>query len=301
MIHNQHIHLEQFPSGRASEKITKGCLVLQGGGWKGFYTLGVINCLMQNDINLSAVVGCSAGAMAAIGYMSGQIGWGARVNLMHRHDPNYCGIGPLIRDGGVTGFSYYFKNMLKEMPVDKKRLNDPSRRMIVSATNILTGKIKYFEKGNCILSKAIRASASLPYVSRPVMINGVPYLDGGCAEKIPFGWAERSGEEKKIVVLTNELSFRRKPGVSKMAGMIYRNYPHLLESMEAANTQFNMTVDSLEENAANGEVFIIAPSKPVTVPLLEGDLNKLAELYFLGCSDAETKLGDLQRYLNDKP
>ncbi len=86
-----------------------------------------------------------------------------------------------------------------------------------------------------------------------------------------------------------------------MAGMIYRNYPHLLESMEAANTQFNMTVDSLEENAANGEVFIIAPSKPVTVPLLEGDLNKLAELYFLGCSDAETKLGDLQRYLNDKP
>lgn len=72
MIHNQYIHLEKFPSGRASEKITKGCLVLQGGGWKGFYTLGVIDCLMQNDINLSAVVGCSAGAMAAIGYMSGR-------------------------------------------------------------------------------------------------------------------------------------------------------------------------------------------------------------------------------------
>ena len=150
--------------------------------------------------------------------------------------------------------------------------------MIVSATDILTGKIKYFEKGNCSLSKAIRASASLQYVSRPVMINGVPYLDGGCAEIIPLGWAERSGEEKKVVVLTNELSFRKKTGLSKIARMKYRNYPHLLKSMKAATENFNMIVDTLEEQAASGKVFVIAPSEPVTVTLLEGDLNKLAEL-----------------------
>lgn len=68
-------HLDKIPTGRASNKLTQGCLVLEGGGWKGLYTLGVLDCLMMNDINFSSVVGCSA-----VGYVSGQIGWGARID-----------------------------------------------------------------------------------------------------------------------------------------------------------------------------------------------------------------------------
>ena len=80
------------------------------------------------------------------------------------------------------------------------------------------------------------------------------------AVSIEVSWAESSGEEKKVVVFTRELSFRRKQGLPKLAGVIYRNYPQLLKSMEKANTEFNKTVDYLEEKAASGEVFIIAPS-----------------------------------------
>ena len=49
--------------------------MLEGGGWKGLYTLGVLDCLMMNDINFTSAAGCSAGALSAIGYVSGQIGW----------------------------------------------------------------------------------------------------------------------------------------------------------------------------------------------------------------------------------
>ena len=94
---------------------------------------------------------------------------------------------------------------------------DPSRRLAVSATNLLTGQAEYFEKGSCDLYRAIQASASVPYVTQPVMINGIPYLDGGCAEKIPISWAKCSGEEKLVVVRTRELSFRRKPGAPRIA------------------------------------------------------------------------------------
>ena len=185
-------HLDKLPTGRAGDKLTPGCLVLEGGGWKGLYTVGVLDCLMMNDINFTSVVGCSAGALSAIGYVSGQIGWGARIDLTYRHDPNYCGIGALKTDGGITGFTYLFNKIIKDLPLDKKRFSDPSRRLAVSATNLLTGKVEYFEKGKCRLSKAVQASATVPYVSKPVMINGVPYLDGGCAEKIPFPWSEKS-------------------------------------------------------------------------------------------------------------
>jgi len=44
-------YLDKLPKGRASEWLTKGCLVLVGGGWKGLYTAGVLDCLMLNDIN----------------------------------------------------------------------------------------------------------------------------------------------------------------------------------------------------------------------------------------------------------
>ncbi|SEK93921.1 Predicted phospholipase, patatin/cPLA2 family [Ruminococcus sp. YRD2003] len=290
-------HLDKLPSGRAGDTLTNGCIVLEGGGWKGLYTLGVLDCLMMNDINFTSVVGCSAGALSAIGYVSGQIGWGARIDLTYRHDWNYCGIGALLRDHGITGFSYLFKQIIKELPLDRKRLSDPSRRLAVSATNMLTGKVEYFEKGRCNLSRAVQASATVPYVSMPVKINGVPYLDGGCAEKIPFPWAESSGEKKIVVVRTRELSYRREPGLSRAARFMYRRYPELLNSMEKTNGNFNSMVGMLEEKALAGEIFLIAPSKPVTVTRFDGDMDKLGALYLLGFSDMKSRLAELRGYL----
>lgn len=290
-------HIDKIPTGRASSKLTGGCLVLEGGGWKGLYTVGVLDCFMQNDINLQSVVGCSAGALSAVGYVSGQIGWGARIDLTYRHDPNYCGIGAYMRDGGITGFSYLFKDLLKVLPVDKKRLSDPSRRMAVSATNLITGKVTYFEKGHCNLSKAIQASATVPYISKPVMINSIPYLDGGCAEKIPYPWAEEIGAKKIVVVRTRELSYRRKPGMSPVTNFMYRKYPNLLNSMAAANDNFNTMVEMLEQKSSSGEIFLIAPSEPVTVTRFDGDMDKLGDLYWLGYHDAQNNLKRLKRYL----
>ena len=139
--------IDKLPSGRASNKLTEGNLVLEGGGWKGLYTLGVLDCMMKHDVNLTTVTGVSAGALSAIGYVSGQIGWGARIDLTYRHDKNYCGIGALKRDRGITGFSYLFDDILKALPLDEERLYDPARKLAVSAANMLTGKVEYFEKG----------------------------------------------------------------------------------------------------------------------------------------------------------
>ena len=143
----------------------------------------------------------------------------------------------------------------------------------------------------------MRASATVPYVSRPVSIGGVPYLDGGCAEKIPMRWAARSGEEKTVVVLTREASYRRKPGAPALARRMYRKYPAFVRSLEAANENFNRTADELERAAAAGEVFLIAPSETVTVKRFDGDMEKLGALYWLGYRDAGARMDDLRRYL----
>ena len=200
--------LDMLPTGRADESITEGCIVLEGGGWKGLYTLGVLDYLMEQNINFRSTVGISAGALSGLGYVTGQIGWGARVDLTYRHDKNYCGLGAVKRDKGVTGFSYLYNDILKDLPFDKKRFKETEREFAVGLTNMVTGMIEYHEKGTCNMSAAIRASATVPFVSRPVVIGGMPYLDGGCSEKIPFSWAERRGEKKIVVVKTREREFR---------------------------------------------------------------------------------------------
>ena len=290
-------YIDKLPSGRADDSLTPGCLVLEGGGWKGLYTLGVLDCLMMNGINFTSVVGCSAGALSAMCYVAGQIGYGARIDLTYRHDTNYCGLGAYRRDGGITGFTYLYRDIMKKMPIDKKRLCDPSRRLAVSATNLLTGRTEYFERGQCDLFRAVQASATVPYISLPVMINGVPYLDGGCSEKIPMGWVKSSGEKKIVVVRTRELSFRRKPGIPPTAKLMYRRYPEFVKSMSKTNERFNRTADMLEEKASRGRLFLIAPSEPVEVTRFEGDMDKLGNLYHLGVHDMENRLDELMEYL----
>lgn len=289
--------IDRIPSGSATGTITSGCLVLEGGGWKGLYTLGVLDAMMEKGINFSTVVGVSAGALSGLGYVAGQIGWGARIDLTYRHDKQYCGAGALRRDHGITGFSYLFEDILKAMPLDEERLADPSRRLVVSATNLISGQVEYFEKGNCDLYRAIQASASVPYVTQPVMIDNVPYLDGGCAEKIPMTWARSSGEKKLVVVRTRELSYRRKPGAPKLADKMYRRYPAFVDSLKQANEQFNQTVEELEQEAAAGQIFLIAPSEPVTVKRFDGDMEKLGALYWLGYRDVNARMDMLCAYL----
>ena len=289
--------IDRLPSGAASDKLTEGNLILEGGGWKGLYTLGVLDCMMKNDVNLTTVTGVSAGALSAIGYVSGQIGWGARIDLTYRHDKNYCGIGAFKRDRGITGFSYLFDDILKALPLDEERLYDSARKLAVSAANMLTGKVEYFEKGKCDLFRVVQASASVPFASKPVLINGVPYLDGGCAEKIPLSWQGLANGKKTVVVRTRELSYRRKPGAPKLTKLVYRKYPNFIKSLERVNEEFNRTVDELERGARDGSIFLIAPSKPVEVTRFDGDMDKLGNLYWLGWNDMAAQIDSLKKYL----
>lgn len=64
--------LAGIPDGRASEAVTEACLVLEGGAFRGLYTQGFLDAMMKNDLNLSCVIGVSAGALAGINYVSGR-------------------------------------------------------------------------------------------------------------------------------------------------------------------------------------------------------------------------------------
>lgn len=293
--------LDSIASGTAGSNITPGCLVLEGGAWRGLYTQGALDRLMQEDINFQTTIGISAGAMSGIGYLSGQIGWAARINLTYRQDPNYCGRGAMKRDHGVTGFSYLFGELMEKYPIDRERFNDPSRRFAVVATNLETGRPVCFEKGRDDIFKAIQASATVPYLSRPVFINGTPFLDGGCSVKIPYVWAVNKGFQKIMVIRTRDRSFRsRSREPKRLDHVLYRKYPEFRKTMEGGRESYNRLLDLIDRDEKSGRTFVLAPSRPVTISRFEKNMEALGELYHLGYDDMDRNIDALHEYLSSK-
>ncbi len=294
--------IDKLPAGQASDKISKGCLVLEGGSFRGLYTGGVTDALMLNDINLECTIGVSAGAMNGYNYVSGQIGRASRFNLGHRFDPNYVGIKAMPRNKGIFGFDLIFDDSRVEEPFNLTYFNNPDRRFIAVATDCKTGKTAYFEKGKCTdIFQAIRASASMPILSKMVPIDDGLYLDGGCSTAMGLDWALQEGYEKIIVVKTRDRSYR-KPDTSakqsRIQNRLYRKYPEFLKSLNESQKNYNILCDRIDELERQGRIFVIAPSEPVTVGRLERDMEKLGALYYLGRKDTEQHLQELLTYLD---
>ncbi|MBQ9321394.1 MAG: patatin family protein [Eubacterium sp.] len=289
----------EIPTGNAPDVITEGCLVLEGGAWRGLYTQGALDVLMEHGINFQTTIGVSAGAMSATGYVSGQIGFCPRINLTHRHDPEYTGMGAVKKEHGVTGFTYLFDTLMGgENPLNRARFDDPARRLVAVATNVLTGEPYFFEKGECNIFRAIQASATVPYVSRPVVIGGQPYLDGGCSVKIPYDYAVQEGHKKIMVIRTQDRTYRRKEKKENAFDkVLYGRHPAFIRAMEKASTDYNEVLDRMDADMAEGRCFVLAPSRPVGISRFESDVEKIGALYELGRADMEAEMEALKTYL----
>ncbi len=291
--------VDRIPTGRAPETVVPGCIVLEGGAWRGIYTEGVLDALMTEGVNLQTTIGVSAGAMSGLTYVSGQIGASARFNLSHRFDRSYSGLAALRRDHGVTGFSYFFESLEKELGFDTARFMDPARRMIVTATNCYTGRVEYFEKGvTPYFRQAVQASATVPYVSEPVDIAGMKYLDGGLAVKIPIDKPYEEGFRKVVLVRTRDRAFRKKEGsFITLKQMAYYEYPEIKRMLEEEVPRYNLLVDHIDNLERQGRLFVIAPSEEVRISRFETDVEKLGELYWLGWNDGMNLIPKLKEYL----
>ena len=294
--------VDSMPLGNAEKKLTEGCLVLEGGAFRGVYTNGVIDALLEGGIKMQTVVGVSAGALNGMCYAAGNIGLAGRVNLLYRHDPRYVGRTAFQTDHGIMGYHFMFGQILRELKFDRETFMDPSHKFYAAYTNCLTGEMEYMEKSDPAIEAAVRASASMPLVSRMVDVKGIPCLDGGCSYKIPLNFALERDFEKIVVVCTRPQGYRRKENDRSLTlqKRLYRKYPEFGQAIADSSRKYNETCEKIDELEKEGRLFLIAPSKDLHIKRMEGDMEKLGELYYLGYNDTKKKLADLKTYLRKR-
>lgn len=304
MTHKTYSGFDRLPRGLASDAVTDGCLVLEGGALRGTYSVGVMDAMMEADINLACTIGVSAGALNGISYVSGQIGRSARSPLRFRHDPRYFGFRAFLRNRTPFGFDFMFGELSKTLdPLDMKRFLRPERRFVAVATNCLTGRPEYFEKGRCSdIMLATRASSTMPYISQMVRMDGAPYLDGGCSCKIPLEWALKNEFCAIVVIKTRPDDYRRNPESGKRLAQLFygSRWPALAQALAGSNADYNRLCDKTERLRQEGRIFVISPSRFMNIGRMEKDLEKLGEWYWLGYRDAWDAMPALKAYLTEK-
>lgn len=215
-------------------------------------------------------------------------------------DKNYWGLSSLLRTGDYFNVQMCYHDIPERLnPFDYETFDKNPSKGYAVVTNIETGLAEYLPMKNMHRNiDAVRASASMPLVSRPVEINGKLYLDGGLADSIPLLHAVTDGCRKNVVVMTKEAGYRRvQPKHLELIKARYAKYPKVYELMANRAAAYNQQLDYLEAEVKNGTAFLIQPSHPNEVGRIEKNRKKLRALYEEGYQEAARRKEELIAFL----
>lgn len=279
-------------------------LVLEGGAMRGMYTAGILDVMMENQIKINGAIGVSAGALFGVNYLSGQNGRVIRYNKRFNSDKNYMGILPLLKEGNIISTEYAYHDVPYELDVFDDAAYQKAAEEIpfyAVVTEVETGRPKYVRIRSVYKQMdVLRASASMPFVSKPVKIGDSRYLDGGISDSVPFEWMYGNEYDRLIVVLTRDLSYRKEPMSPALIKVCYRKYPQLQNQLLRRHTVYNDAVEALKKREADGQAFVIRPSVPIEIGRIESDPSRLQEVYELGLNDAVAQMQALKTYLGQE-
>ena len=285
-------------------KYKNTALVVEGGGLRGAYSGGILDVLADKEIKFGGAAGTSAGATHLCSFLSGQIGRNYRIDIEHSKDPHYMSLRNLLLTGDYFAFDYCYKQVpYKIDPFDFDKFTDQCKEteFHVCVTDVETGLAVYpriTDYRNVDEMNYIRASASIPILSKVVEIHGKKYVDGGIADSIPFDLMFKSGFERAVVILTRPLGYRKKLNKGlPLVKLAYRHYPKLVEAVATRHIRYNQALDKLAKLESEGKVFIFRPSRLIKISQIETNKKKIADLYELGKNDAHAKMPELLKFL----
>ena len=282
------------------KKSMKIGLVLEGGAMRGMYTAGVLDTFLDKDFWVDGIISVSAGALFGVNYPSRQKERAIRYNKKFISDKRYISFKSLVRTGNIVNKDFAFYEVPFKYDVfDNKTFKESDIDFYVAVTNLQTAQAEYVKLIDPLAQmEVLRATSAMPYVSRPVEIDGIPYLDGAIADSIPVEQMQKLGYDKIIVILTRTLEYRKSKLMTWIAKWFYRRYPHFADAVNQRYAMYNQQVENVIKLAEEGDIFVIRPSVDLKIKRIEKDPNKLQAMYELGIKDMQLQWKNLLDYLN---
>ena len=290
-------------------------LVLEGGSFRGIFTAGVLDVLLEHGIvDFTGVWGTSAGAINAVSFKSRQIGRAMRVMLAFRDDRRFMSFWSLATTGNIAGSEFMYEEIQNHLdPCDCDTFSANPMQMYAVASDVTFGTPAYLHVQS--LPKDIwkvQASASMPLVSKTVEQEGHRYLDGGTADSIPFASALRLPSsrfradypvsKRALVIVTQDRNYVKGTTNEQMTIRSHRYdaFPYYLEALETRADRYNACREQLWQLEREGQCLVIAPPKPVEVKVNERSGEALLTLYLQGRCQATERLEEIRSFVVGK-
>ena len=258
-------------------------LVLEGGAMRGLWTSGVTDVMMEHNIWPDGLIGVSAGAAFGCNYKSRQVGRAIRYNTRFARDSRYSGIKSWMLSGNYYNAAFGYRTIPRELDIfDNEAFNRNPMAFYVACTDVLTGEPVYQ-----LLSEAteetydwIRASASMPLVSKVVELQGRKLLDGGVADSIPLEYFESIGYKRNVVILTQPAGYQKEHNrLMPLMRLSLRSYPKMIEAMERRHVMYNQQLEYVAKAEQDGRCLVIRPEGKIPIGHVSHDAAQMRLVY----------------------
>lgn len=282
--------------------IMKTGLVLEGGGLRDMFTAGILDVMMDAEVRFDGIIGVSAGATFGCNYKSHQRGRTLRYNKSEAKNWRYCSMRSWITTGDLVGAEYAYHKLPNEIDIfdNATFMADPTRFTVV-CTDAETGRPVYhdIESFDDEGLEWLRASASLPIVSRAVEVGGRKLLDGGITDSIPLAYWQREGFERNVVILTQPAGFvKKRTRLMPLFRLFCRRFPAIIEAMERRHEMYNAQLEYLAREATKGHTLVLCPDHALDIGRTEMNPDKMQRIYDEGVAYGKAHLQQIIDFVN---
>ena len=282
--------------------MSKVGLVLEGGGFRGLFTEGILEHMIDAGIELPYVVGVSMGSINGASYIAKHKRRNYDVVMTYVDDDRYLSFKNMVTKQSMFGLDFMFGDLAYELiPFDFETFDRSSQELVIGAMSCHSGITDYFYKSKLSISElfeALKASCSLPFITKPRVIKGIEYLDGGVSDSIPYEKAFEDGCDRVVVVLTRHESYIREAFTAgRFSQFLYKDHPAVLKMMESRHERYAKQLEALNKLEAEGKAFVIRPPRPIELGRMEKNREKLRRTYIMGYEEGEVILPKLQEWL----
>ena len=190
--------------------VTQTALVAEGGGQRGIFTAGILDCWLEQHFNpFALLIGTSAGAQNLSSYITQQQGFAHRSITEFSSDPKFFSLSRPLKGQSSVDLDWYFDQVNNSSNDELSHRLDihqglkqlQYRQLLISTTNISNYQASFYKPKKDNWLTLLKASSALPLLYKEgVKIDDEYQVDGGLSAPLPVEEAYKRGA-KKIVVL----------------------------------------------------------------------------------------------------
>ncbi len=274
-------------------------LVLEGGTFRGIFSAGIMDAFIEEGIEFPYIAGVSAGISNGASYVSKQFERNIIILEKYRNDKRYLSMRNFAKCGSMFGLDFVFGEIPASLvPFDYEEFHRYTGKCLVGVTNALTGRPEFFnaldDDENFTF---LRATCAIPGYFPAIMINGVPYFDGGLSCPIAIKQALKDGCSKAVILLTQPEGFVKKCGKGNIAvsQLVHKKYPEIEMLLLTRHRIYNKQIAFCNELERRGKAIIFRPQHKLNS--FEKDEKVLRSVWREGYEMGKARAEEVRRFM----